>query len=78
MLAYVGAALPVLLVFGSSDVSLANAVNLEVVAREIVAILVGSIGLIAAVPMTTALAAWLAGSAPASELTTEAEPVHQH
>ena len=78
VLAYVGAALPVLLIFGSSDVSLANAVNLEVVAREVVAMLVGSIGLIAAVPITTALAAWLAGSIPESELVTEADATHQH
>jgi uncharacterized membrane protein len=34
--------------------------NLEVVAKEVVATLVGSIGLIAAVPVTTALAALLA------------------
>ena len=34
--------------------------NLEVVAKEIVATLVGSIGLICAVPVTTALAALLA------------------
>jgi uncharacterized membrane protein len=76
VLAYVGAALPVLLVFGSSDVSLGNATNLEVVAREIVAMLVGSIGLIAAVPITTALAAWLAGSVPEAEL--EGQPAHEH
>ena len=76
VLAYVGAALPVLLIFGSSDVSFGNAVNLEVVAREVVAMLVGSIGLIAAVPITTALAAWLAGSTPATEL--DAEGAHPH
>ena len=78
MLAYVGAALPVLIVFGSSDVSLANAVNLEVVAREVVAILVGSIGLISAVPVTTALAAWLAGSTPEADVAPQADPAHQH
>lgn len=77
VLAYVGAALPVLLVFGSSDVSLANAANLEVVAREIVAMLVGSIGLIAAVPVTTALAAWLAGATPEADLAAE-EDAHSH
>ena len=78
VLAYVGAALPVLLVFGSSDVSLGNAINLEVVAREVVAMLVGSIGLIAAVPITTALAAWLARSTPEPELATEAAHPHSH
>jgi uncharacterized membrane protein len=37
-----------------------DAANLEVVAKEIVATLVGSIGLISAVPVTTGLAALLA------------------
>jgi uncharacterized membrane protein len=76
VLAYVGAALPVLLIFGSSDVAIGNAINLEVVAREVVAMLVGSIGLIAAVPMTTALAAWLARSTPADDL--DGEVAHHH
>jgi uncharacterized membrane protein len=60
VLAYVGASLPVLLIFSSSDIGLGDALNLEVVAKEVVAMLVGSIGLIAAVPVTTALAAVLA------------------
>lgn len=60
VLAYVGAALPILLVFSAADLGVSDAVNLEVVAKEIVATLVGSIGLIAAVPVTTALAALLA------------------
>jgi uncharacterized membrane protein len=51
-------------------------VNLEVVAKEIVATLVGSIGLIAAVPITTGLAALLALSAEPGEL--GAEDVHAH
>jgi uncharacterized membrane protein len=60
VLAYVGASLPVLLIFSSADIGLGEALNLEVVAKEVVATLVGSIGLIAAVPVTTALAALLA------------------
>jgi uncharacterized membrane protein len=65
VLAYVGASLPVLLIFSSADIGLSQALNLEVVAKEVVATLVGSIGLIAAVPVTTALAALLAlGEAP--------------
>jgi uncharacterized membrane protein len=60
VLAYVGAALPILLLFSAADLGVANATNLEVVAKEIVATLVGSIGLICAVPVTTALAALLA------------------
>ena len=60
VLAYVGASLPVLLIFSSADIGLGEALNLEVVAKEVVATLVGSIGLIAAEPLTTALAALLA------------------
>jgi uncharacterized membrane protein len=60
VLAYVGAALPILLLFSAADLGVGDAANLEVVAKEIVATLVGSIGLISAVPITTALAALLA------------------
>jgi uncharacterized membrane protein len=60
VLAYVGASLPVLLIFSSADLGLGEALGLEVVAKEVVATLVGSIGLIAAVPVTTGLAAMLA------------------
>ncbi|MEQ8833246.1 MAG: YibE/F family protein [Miltoncostaeaceae bacterium] len=60
VLAYAGAALPVLLVFSLADTGLGDAINSEVVAAEIVATLVGSIGLIAAAPITTGLAALLA------------------
>jgi uncharacterized membrane protein len=78
VLAYAGSALPVLLVFGASDVSIGAVSNVELVAREIVATLVGSIGLIAAVPITTALAAWLARATPEDELPPETAPAHAH
>jgi uncharacterized membrane protein len=65
VLAYVGASLPLLLIFSTTDLSAGEALTTEVVAKEVVATLVGSIGLIAAVPLTTALAAALAlGEAP--------------
>jgi uncharacterized membrane protein len=60
VLAYVGASLPVLLIFSFGDTSFTDAINNEAVAEQVVAMLVGSIGLIAAVPITTALAALLA------------------
>ena len=60
VLAYAGAALPVLLVFSLAGTPFREAVGFEIVAAEVVATLVGSIGLIAAVPLTTALAALLA------------------
>ena len=60
VLAYAGAALPVLLVFSLAGTPFREAVGFEIVAAEVVATLVGSIGLITAVPLTTALAALLA------------------
>jgi uncharacterized membrane protein len=76
VLAYVGASLPVLLIFSAGGVGFSEAINAEVVAAEVVAMLVGSIGLIAAVPITTGLAALLATRLP--ERTVAAEAVHGH
>jgi uncharacterized membrane protein len=78
VLAYVGSSLPVLLIFGSGQLGLVDAVNLEIVAKEIVATLVGSIGLIAAVPITTALAVLLADRLSQEELQEAAESGHHH
>jgi uncharacterized membrane protein len=60
-LAYAGASLPLLMLFTLSAQSLGTVANGEVVAVEIVATLVGSIGLVAAVPVSTALAVLVAG-----------------
>jgi uncharacterized membrane protein len=60
VLAYAGASLPVLLIFSLGNTSFGDAVNSEAVASEIVATLAGSIGLVAAVPITTGFAALLA------------------
>ncbi|GGZ16759.1 membrane protein [Streptomyces inusitatus] len=57
VLAYAGAALPLLLLFSIAQSSVGTVANSEVVAAEIVRTLVGSIGLVASVPVTTALAA---------------------
>ncbi|HSF86310.1 MAG TPA: YibE/F family protein [Acidimicrobiia bacterium] len=57
LLAYAGAALPLLILFVLSEQSLGAIANSEIVAVEIVRTLVGSIGLVAAVPITTWLAA---------------------
>jgi uncharacterized membrane protein len=59
LLAYAGASLPLMLLFVLSDQSLGTVANSEVVAVEIVRTLVGSIGLVAAVPATTWLASWV-------------------
>jgi len=77
VLAYVGASLPLLLIFSSSSLGLVDALNLELIAKEVVATLVGSIGLISAVPITTALAALLARRIPAEDLAGE-QHAHAH
>ncbi|MGW1101610.1 YibE/F family protein [Streptomyces sp. NPDC002540] len=57
VLAYAGAALPLLLLFSIARSSVGTVANSELVAEEIVRTLVGSIGLVASVPVTTLLAA---------------------
>lgn len=60
VLAYAGASLPLLLLFSLSGQSLGDVATSQAVATEIVRTLVGSIGLVASVPITTALAAVVA------------------
>jgi uncharacterized membrane protein len=55
-LAYTGAALPLLLLFYNSEASKSFILNGEIFATEIVRTIVGSIGLVLTVPITTALA----------------------
>lgn len=57
VLAYAGAALPLMLLFSIARSSVPMVATSEVVAEEIVRTLVGSIGLVASVPVTTLLAA---------------------
>jgi uncharacterized membrane protein len=78
VLAYVGSSLPLLLIFSSGQIGFLDAVNLEIIAKEIVATLVGSIGLIAAVPITTALAALLARRMSDAELAAVEPHGHSH
>jgi uncharacterized membrane protein len=59
-LAYTGAALPVLLIFSLSGQDFGTLVSTQDIAQEVVRALVGSIGLVAAVPITTAIAALVA------------------
>lgn len=56
-LAYAGASLPLLLLFTESAQSLSSVMTREIVATEMVRALVGSIGLVASVPISTWLAA---------------------
>jgi uncharacterized membrane protein len=56
VLAYAGAALPMLLMFSLGRGNYGLLVNFEFIAEEIVRAMVGSLGLITAVPITTAIA----------------------
>jgi uncharacterized membrane protein len=60
-LAYAGAALPLLLLFTQSRQSLGTVANGETIATEILSALIGSIGLVASVPVTTWLASRVVG-----------------
>jgi uncharacterized membrane protein len=78
VLAYVGASLPTVLLFSLAGTSFGDAANNEAVAQSIVATLAGSIGLIAAVPITTALAALFATRLPQSVVAGSAHAGHHH
>ena len=56
VLAYAGASLPLLLIFINNPHSFSEIINYEFLAEEIIRTLVGSIGLILAVPITTFIA----------------------
>jgi uncharacterized membrane protein len=56
VLAYAGASLPMLLMFSLARGDYGYLVNFSFIAEEVVRTLVGSLGLIAAVPLTTAIA----------------------
>jgi hypothetical protein len=76
-LAYVGASLPLMLLFVLSDQSPLFVANREFVATEIVRALVGSIGLVASVPLTTGLAAYCLSLAT-DRRPTPTEPPGEH
>jgi uncharacterized membrane protein len=77
VLAYAGAALPLLILFTISNTGFSKVITSEVVAEEVVRTLVGSIGLIASVPITTGLTALVLtrGNPEAREVESEPEPV---
>lgn len=58
-LAYLGASLPLVVLFAASRQPTNLILNGELVAIEIVRTLVGSLGIVAAVPFTTLIAVWL-------------------
>jgi uncharacterized membrane protein len=60
VMAYAGAGLPLLLAYSLSGRGLGQVLTLETIAQELLRTLVGSIGLVASVPITTLLAALIA------------------
>lgn len=58
-LAYTGAALPLILLFFVYERPLWVTLNSEIVVEELIRMLIGSISLVLAVPVTTLLAAWI-------------------
>ena len=67
ILAYAGAALPLLIFFSLADRTFGEVITSSVVAEEVVRSLVGAIGLVLSVPITTGLAAIAASRAPVDE-----------
>ena len=77
-IAYVGASLPLLLLFYLSSESAMVIINREVFSTEIVRSLVGSIGLILAVPITTLVATWMLIKKPKDGVTMETIEKERH
>ena len=71
--AYVGASLPLLILFKSAGVHFTDAINAQDVAEPIIGILIGAVAVISSVPLTTGLAAMLAAGVPPQAL-----DVHAH
>lgn len=67
-LAYAGATLPLLLLFSEINESASSVARREVVATEIVRAIVGSIGLVASVPISTWLAMQVIGTGESADL----------
>ncbi|QSB07050.1 YibE/F family protein [Natronoglycomyces albus] len=64
VLAYAGAALPLLVLIAAAAQPLDQVVTSQLIATEIARAVIGTLGLIAAVPLTTGLAAWFAKQDP--------------
>jgi uncharacterized membrane protein len=77
VLAYTGGALPLLLVLRSGGVGIDDGLNIQDVAEPIAAGIVGCLGLVLAVPLTTLLASLLIARVPA-DLVPEAHAGHAH
>ncbi|MBM2618656.1 YibE/F family protein [Actinoplanes sp. LDG1-06] len=74
VLAYAGASLPLMLLFAVGDTPVSRLLTGQPIAEELVRSGVGTLGLIAAVPITTALAAFLTRRSTPVSRTEEARP----
>lgn len=77
LLAYAGVALPLLLLFSVYTEPLSMTLNREMIAEEIVRTLVGSLGLLAGVPLTTLIAAWVARRSPRADRAAGQQPIER-
>jgi uncharacterized membrane protein len=77
-LAYAGASLALLVVFSTGGLPVGEVVNSEIMAGEIIKTVVGSLGIITAVPFTTALAATLAVRRPFDAPPVRGAHLHDH
>lgn len=75
ILAYAGASLPLMLLLVTAGTRTRDVLSTQVMAAEIVRGVVGTIGLIAAVPITTALAAWAIARSHRQAAHPHAQPV---
>ncbi len=77
-LAYVGVSLPLVLFFARAEGSITHTLNQEIIAVDLVRIIIGSIGLVLAVPFTTFVAAWYYGNKAAVPHDHDAHGHHHH
>ncbi len=77
-IAYVGASLPLLLLFSTSDSSIMHILNREDVSTEIVRILIGSMSIILAVPITTYISVYILKKYGIPNKKTEGGCAHVH
>ena len=75
-IAYVGASLPLLLLLYTNTVGWAFTINSEIISTEIIRILIGSIGLVLGVPITTLIASYMLSANMKSSSTGESQAHH--
>lgn len=74
--AYAGSAMTVLLLVSAYQQNLAQVASTEQIGQEVVRTLVGAIGLVLAVPVTTLIAVWMVPQVPLEEDADEPEPAY--